>query len=467
MNKKGLLILFIIFLFVFILNNFTPLLNEDYFCAFVWPKGVPNLGILPEDAKRISGLSDVLENCRTYYLMEGGRVPGGLLLGVLFWNLEKAYFNPFNALVMIVLVIEIYWLSCKGRVTFNFNPSYLFWIFFCLWAFNLSFIDTCLWMSGSSNYLWMLIVVLAFLLPFIQNYYDNNLHNKDSCKMTAGMFFIGILAGWSHETTIIFLIILLCYWLHICKKKGELQNWKISAFLGLCLGYILLIFAPGNFNRLSQQANLNGGIPIIDLYSYKFFELMWIITFHFFLLFFIINFLFKNNKKFANQSKIKPYLDIAKACTMIAIGSGVIMFLIPVSGWRPSFLSLVFLVIAAVTLFRTQEITGVPIFNRQGKMFLKFIGYSYLVMTVSVSLWYNYTNSQCWNAVIEQIRQEQKNPSNSVLAIEPYYTVDKPLLNFLSGFHIIYMPVAIGDENHRINVTLAKYYGIKGIKLKQ
>ena len=77
-NKNGLLVLLMIFCIMWILNIFTPMLNEDYFSSFVWPEGVPNLGTLPEDARRVSSLSDVLENSRVYYLTEGGRLPGGL-----------------------------------------------------------------------------------------------------------------------------------------------------------------------------------------------------------------------------------------------------------------------------------------------------------------------------------------------------------------------------------------------------
>ena len=462
-NKKGLLVLLFLFVFMYVLNCFTPLLNEDYFGAFVWPEGVPNLGQLPDNARRVSSLSDVLDNCRVYYLTEGGRLPGVLLIGVLFWDLEKAYFNPFNALLMVVLVMEIYWLSHEGKVTFNFDGSYLFWIFFGLWAFNASFVDACLWIPGSSNYLLMMVVVLAFLVPYVRNYYDESYLQKDNLKISIGIFFSGILAGWSHETTICWLILFLLYWLYLCKKKENLQNWKISGFLGLCIGYLLLICAPGNFYRLSQQHQINGGIPLNELYLNKLMELVWIILFHFLLYYFIVKFLIRVKKIFINNPEFKLYLNIAKICSLIAIGSGIVMFLIPVSGWRPSFLNLVFLVIATASLFRGQEITSIFVFNNQEIKFLRFVGYAYFIMTVFVSLWCNYKNWNHWNEVLAMIHREQKNPSNIVLHVQPYYTDNKAWLNFCSGLHLIYMPVVSSDENDRINVAIARYYNIKGI----
>ena len=427
------------------------MLNEDYFAAFVWPEGVVNLGKLPENARRVSSIYDVLENVRVYYMTEGGRVPGGIPGTVFSW-LGKEYFNPLNALVMILLIVEIYWLAHEGEVSFDFSTSYIIWIFFCLWAFNIGFVDTCLWMSGSSNYLLMQVIVLAFLIPYVRNYYHEKKLNKDTPALTAGMFLIGVLAGWSHETTICWVIIILGYWIYLCKKRNVLQNWKISGFLGLCMGYALLIFAPGNFARFMTQQ------------QYKLTELVWIMVFHLFLWYFIISFLVRDKNKITEKEKFAPYIAIAKACSLIAIGSGLLMLLIPVSGWRPSFLGLVFLVIAVASLFRAQEITGIWVINNSIKSVFKIIGYFYMTMTIAVSLWCNYINRNHWDDVLKEIYREQQCPTNTIIDVNPYFTDKKILFNFCSGFRLIYMPVVYGDENNRINAMLARYYEIKGIK---
>ena len=466
MNRRGWIVLVLIFLFMFILNILTPLYNEDYFGAFVWPQGVPNLGTLPEEAKRVSSFSDVLENCKVYYLSEGGRLPGGFIVGALFWNLEKTWFNPVNALLMILLVTEIYWLSHEGTVSFDFDPSYVIWIFFSLWAFNASFSDACLWVSGSSNYLWMMVVVFAFLIPYVANYFDKNKFNKNNSTMTIGMLFSGILAGWSHETTICWLIVVLLYWLYICRKNNTLQTWKVTGFIGLCFGYALLIFAPGNFARLSVQQQSNSILTITEFYQIKLIEAADIVIFHFILWYFIINFLLRYKYRIQQKEVATPYLNIVKMLSIIAFGSGILMFLIPASTWRVSFLNLSFLTLAVSLLFRLQEKTGTSVLNRQTKIFLKTLGFSFLFISTAVSLWFNYINWKHWNDILALIRQEQKNPTNVVLNVEPYHTANKPLLMLASGFHILPMPVSYGDENHRINVIVAKYYGIKGIKLK-
>ncbi len=466
LKTRGFFVLFAILIFMYIMNSLTPLLNEDYFSSFVWPKGVPNLGVLPENATRVSSISDVLHNCGVYYMMEGGRLPGGLIVGALFWDLGKACFNPVNAVLMTLLVVEIYWLSHEGKVTFDFNSSYLIWIFFSLWAFNASFVDSCLWMSGSSNYLWMIVAVLAFLLPYVRNFYDNNSFNKDSLKMVVSMFFMGVLAGWSHETTICWLIFILMNWLYICKKRNELHNWKVAGFLGICLGYALLIFAPGNFSRLAMQQQANSGLLFSEIYLYKFNELAGILVFHFFLWYFILRF-FIRKKNGINQTKIAiPYLILAKVCSIIAFGSGILMFLIPASTWRVSFLNLVFLTVAVASLFRMQEVTNICIIKDNVKVFLKYVGCSFFTLTVVVSLWCNYTNWNYWQDILALIKKEQQYPTSTVIYVHPYYTDEQLALRFASGFHLIYMPVVYGDENNKINAVVAKYYGIKGIAKK-
>ena len=142
------------------------------------------------------------------------------------------------------------------------------------------------------------------------------------------------------------------------------------------------------------------------------------------------------------------------------------MFLIPVSGWRPSFLSLVFLIVAAASLFRLQEKYGLTIINDNAKSFLKIVGSVYLLCTIAVSLWGNYIHWNYWNDVLERISLHQKTNPNAILEITPPLTDNNYLFWRLgSGSHLIYIPVVSTDEKDRINRTVARYYEIKGIRV--
>ncbi len=457
MKNKGLFVLVLIFCFMYILNCLTPMLNEDYFSAFVWPEGIPNLGILPENARRVSSVADVFENCRVYYLTEGGRIPGGLLVGLLFWDLGKSYFNPVNALMMTLLVMEIYWLSHEGKITFNFNPSYLIWIFFCLWAFNVGFVDTCLWMSGSSNYLWMIVIQLAFLIPYVGNYYDSNLYQQDSYIFTLKMFIAGLLAGCSHETIICWMILILGYGIYYYKKTFNLQCWKISGYLGLCIGYAVLIFAPGNFARLAQKqyySTVDGRVI----------EIFCILLFQLFLWYFLVRAFIKFRQvKYAVD--VVNHFTLAKLYALIALCSLLMVFLLPVSRWRPSFLTLVYLIISACILCRAQEHFGILILTKSAALFLKIVGYCYLMITIVISLYANYIKWNHWNNTILEIAKTKEYYECTILEVAQPFTEEEYFnLYFASGFHTIYYPVVADDENDRINRNISKYYGIRGIK---
>ena len=463
MNKKGIFLLVLIFCFMYALNTLKPLSSDDYFATFIWNTGASINEFASGSIQKVSGISDILHNFKMYYLTWGGRIPGGSPI-VFFVLWGKEYFNPLNALMMTLLVAEIYWLSHEGIITLDFDSSYVIWIFFSLWAFNVSFNDTCLWLSGSCNYLWMLVLVLFFLIPYVQNYYDINRFKCDRCGLTTGMFFLGVLAGWSHETTTCWLAATLLCWIFLCKKSNNLQYWKVSGFIGLCIGYALLVFAPGNFSRLQLQQNTTSIIISSELLKPKLIEVSLILIFHLFLWYFIIKFFFNyNNIKALKESGL--YLNFAKVCSLIAFCSGVFMFFIPSNGLRPSFLGLVFLIIAAASLFRLQGKEGHFILNLQARSFLKAVGYCYFIFTMTVSLWCNYINWSHWNSILALIKTEQKNPSQTILEVKPYFT-DKNFMLWLvgTGFHLIHMPIT-EDEKDNINVTVAKFYGIKGIKV--
>ena len=470
---NGLFVLFLIFCFMYILNTFTPLLSDDYFIAFVWPEGSGINEVLPANAKKISSFSDVYASLKTYYLTWGGRIPGQSFMTIFSWW-GKTVFNFVNAFVAVLLLAEIYWISHDGIINLDFDPAYIFWSFFALWSFNAVFTDVFLWLSGACEYLWMMVIILAFLIPYLRNYYNPDLHGNNTIPMSLIMFLLGLLSGCSRETIICWIIVILSYWLFICWKNHDLQIWKVTGLTGLCIGYLILLFAPGNVARLSI---LNKAASTIDLllnmkgllvlsnYS-KLFEVLVIIYFHLFLWYFLISFLLKN-KNIVFQKDVLRNLNVAKVSVLIAFCSGILILVIPAIGLlRPSFVNLVFLVIATACIFRLEEKTGITVLERKLKLILKFCAYSFFILTVSVSLVGNCLNYRDWKNVIELVKTEQHNPTNMILEVAPYYTEEHNFKawKFLSGDHIVWNPLSV-NKNNGINLSFSRYYGIKGIKV--
>jgi hypothetical protein len=477
----GLLLLFFILCFMYALNCMTPLLSDDYFISFIWSEGMRINGMLPEDAKKVCSFSDVFESLKAYYFIWGGRIPGQTFMTIFAWW-GKEYFNVVNSFMTVFLIMEIYWISHEGKVSFDFNYKYIFWIFFALWSFNTSFVDTFMWLSGSCEYLWMMVLLLAFLLPYVRNYYDADKHNKNNFLFTSSMFVFGAIAGCSREMLICWIILAMTYWLWLCKKADRLYAWQIFGLIGLCVGYAVLIFAPGNFARLASDS-LTKNIFIIDI-PFLFFKILLIsiiFIFHIFLWHFFISFF--SRKKSIKDGIMACNLDayknviIAKICALIALGTMFLLFFIMYSGVRPSFATLVFLIVSVASLFRASEISGVTIIHESAKTLLKTIGVVYFIITAVISFQWNYANLKQWENTLQDMINANKNVGFVVLkeASMSYPAERKQLVETINfymgnttetwyGAHVIKMPYF--HEGCYYNFIIPKYYELKEIRTK-
>ena len=84
----------------------TPLLSDDYFNSFVWPEGIGMHGVLPENAKRVSSFSDIIDSLKVYYFTWGGRLFGQFLIDFFVWK-GKLYFNQFPLLIIITIATPL------------------------------------------------------------------------------------------------------------------------------------------------------------------------------------------------------------------------------------------------------------------------------------------------------------------------------------------------------------------------
>lgn len=137
---------------------------------------------------------------------------------ILLW-MGKPVFNIFNAFISVLLIIEIYWCANKGIVTFDFKMSRLLYIFFALWAFTPAFSSVFLWLTGACNYLWTVVLLLGFLLPFVHKFYffEKNIpHHK---RFTFSMFVFGMIAGWTTENSICWIILVLLVLIYANREK--------------------------------------------------------------------------------------------------------------------------------------------------------------------------------------------------------------------------------------------------------
>ena len=481
-QNTGLLLLFLIFCFMYALNCMTPLLSDDYFISFVWPEGMRINGILPDDVKKVSSVSDVFDSIKAYYFIWGGRVPGQTLMTLFAWW-GKKLFNVVNSFMTVFLIMEICWLTHEGKVSLHFNYKYVFWIFFALWSFNTSFVDTFMWLSGSCEYLWMMVLLLAFLIPYVQNYYDADKCNKDTLLFTSSMLMLGTIAGCSRELLICWIILALIYWLWLCKKENRLYAWQVFGLLGLCVGYGALILAPGNFARLASDSHTNNIFTLnISFLLLKMVFISIIFIFHAFLWHYIITFFTrrKDIQDVVQKTSLDAYKNviIAKISALIALGTMVLLFFIRYSGARPSFVTLVFLIISVASLFRASELSGVMVVHKLAIKLMKTVGIVYFIITAVISFQWNFANFKQWENCLQDMLNANTNVGSVVLPATtmPYPPERKQLVELLNlymgnstevwyGAHVIEMPYF--HERSYYNIIIPKYYNIKEIKTLQ
>lgn len=454
------LTLLIIFLFLYVLNCFTPLgFGDDYLYSFIWQGNAMNVP-LPANAARVSSFSDLLASQWSHYLTWGGRSIAHTVAQFFLWK-GKGLFNFANAFVGTLLVAEIYWCIHKGKVSFSFEPKKIFWIFFALWAFTPGFTPVFLWLTGACNYLWTCVMLIGFMVPFIKKYYYPEGKAGDSVLFTGFMFFFGIFSGWTNENSVCWIILLLVlFLLRLRKNDCDVHNWMYAGLAGLLIGYMLLVLSPGNISRLHL---IHGsGWDGVQYIKTNCETLLKVMICQFLLWYFLLRFLYGTAYKSNGIENLKKEILFASALGVISLGTSLVMLLAPEFPERSGFFGTVLLIIAAGTVWQIQEEYKLNLIQDRAKKFLTVTGVFYFVMTSVITLRNYYDTNEWQQELLFRVQQTKTENKNSVLFIKPFRQASKTEV-LMSGFHIVENDLS-DDVNCWENVAFARYYGIKGVR---
>ena len=451
-----------IFVFLYILNYLHPLsFGDDYLYSFIW-QGQPMNVPLSETAERVSSWKDIFASQRSHYFTWGGRTVAHILAQFFLW-MGKRTFDFFNAFISVILVAEIYWCIHKGKILLNFKPKTVCWIFFVLWAFTPGFSPVFLWLTAACNYLWTSVILIAFLLLYIQKYYC---FSKILCPQKFFPFLMllfGIIAGWTNENSVCWIILILLFFVIKNRNNPKLEIWMISGLLGLIIGYSLLIFAPGNTARL--YAEQSGGSNWLNLEAFKSNLQMFcsISFFQIFLWFFCLRALVKLRHLELPSEEIEKEIYMVKTLCVLAFAMTAIMFLSPGFPARSGFAGTVSLIIAAGLLLRVQDDYGIELILPEAKRFLLCVSIVYFVMTAGVTVHSFYNIHIQMEGIVVSAKQAA---GSETVVIVPRLEKTEKEEDMFSGFHIPSFELS-EDENRWENVAFARYYGIKGIRMPQ
>ena len=230
-------LLLFVFAVMLVLNHFTPYLADDFTFSYSFA-----------DRDVLSSPFILLRSLYYHYMEWSGRVVVKFF-AQLFTIPPKWVFDVCNAAMFALLG----WVLCRlGNVQQKQSALSLGFAFLSLWLVSPVFGQTNLWMCGSCNNLWSTVGCMAFLLPW------RTLFAKTPAHYNAPLLFMGgVFAGWLYENTSAGMLaaMALCLVWQLLRKR-PLPRWALAAFAGSCIGYLLLILAPGNSVRTDDSAGV-------------------------------------------------------------------------------------------------------------------------------------------------------------------------------------------------------------------
>ncbi len=270
-KKKSILLCIAIvltFAGIYALNYFFPLYTDDWKYAFVYGR----------DSDRVAGFLDVLESQYYHYFHWGGRSVAHTIAQS-FIYIGEQWAGLLNSLAYVTLVTLIYLIADYRR---KVNPFLYAGISILVWFFVPDLMVCIAWLTGSANYLWgCMLVVSVTVPPYCMYYlkYKEPDKKKDSIGRCILFIFCGILAGWTNENLVAGLLTFLFIYILLLKyERKAIPKWVISGFIGVVIGAVFMLAAPGNFIRNKiELETIHGITPDHFSYSYYFYRLVSVI----------------------------------------------------------------------------------------------------------------------------------------------------------------------------------------------
>ena len=334
--------------------------------------------------------------------------------------------------------------------------SRLLYIFFAVWAFTAAFSSVFLWLTGACNYLWTVVLLLGFLLPFVHKFYFFDKHISHHKRFTFSMFFFGMLAGWTTENSICWIILVLLVFFYVNREKIEIESWMISGLAGLIVGYTLLMFAPGNVVRLQAETGVSSGWVTGGLISAHLNMLAVVFLFQLLLWYFNLRSLFILEIEAKKNAVVKWDKLLVQTLCVLSFCMTAMMLFSPNFPPRSSFPGTVLLVIVSSVLLRAQKEYKINL------IFLCIVGTICFLIAATASLYGFYDYHMQIKDILSFVKCSERTKSE-IVEVPPLKPVNGTIGN-MSGFRLLYYRMSDNEKDWR-NVAFSRYHGIKGIRM--
>lgn len=230
------------FFAILIYNIFTPAMTDD----LIYKKVV----------QEANSFLDLIRQEQVQYMNWTGRSVNHMILRC-FLSGNKWIFNICNSFAFILLTLFMYY-NVENKKKYDVSAYLLIQLF--IWNFAVSFEQTVLWETGACNYLWGSMIIMGFL-SLLRYCLKEDFSGTAQIAPGVGLFLLGVLAGWCNENTSGGCILLACIWVGIYAwEHKRIRVWMATGLIGAITGFLFMISAPGNANRMQFMEEEHDGL---------------------------------------------------------------------------------------------------------------------------------------------------------------------------------------------------------------
>lgn len=248
----------VILVFFLTMNFVTPVIGEDYVLVAYSP-------FFPPESSSVL-IENVLS--RILYQMQTWNVRLGEQFSIIFSCMDCGLFHILNSLAAIYYIWLVLLYAHRGHCKISESIWCVFIAFSTILLFQPAIGEVFFWRTGSSNYLWALIILLTFAYPVCCLFLDNHNIIETSIIKTVFLTILGFFAGFTNENTVVTVWIL--YIIVIIVRNVRRINrpvWLYTSFVSFTIGFVFMLKAPSTSIRIAYYNQLFG-TQYIGLFGY-------------------------------------------------------------------------------------------------------------------------------------------------------------------------------------------------------
>ena len=449
-------ILFAVFAGIFFVRTILmPLAYDDYAYAFIWDGAHDgNLQMMMigspevETRERVDSFGDIFDSMWSHYFTWGGRIFAHSLVQFFMW-IGKPAFDVANTLIFIALVLSIIKLAA-AQVKLSRNV--LLWIFFSLFILSAWSMTTMFWLTGSCNYMWMSLVQLIFLVPYV-----NALRLNSSPQKFWLIIPLGLMAGWSNEAGALATICLTIFLMKLCKARKIFRSWMTAGLIAMAISCAFMMFSPGNLVRM-EFSHPNFVYSLAVFLDHLTTEFPRVVGANLIVLIPTLIYFLRRDFGRLNTTEI---LMLAFAATSFLVP--VIMLFSPEFTLRVSITSMVFALVASASALFELERRPIKILPEK---ILRGVSASLIAVFVAYCATLIYMDVQFFRATCQTEEFLQTHKDVELIKLQPVpisHRFDRIHGDRVTRYYMAHFGGIDTNPKDCRNVIAAQYYGIKAI----